>query len=274
MPQIGDTEIFEVAYYDSGNALIVPNPAPTITIISPTGTTLVNAATMTQLGTSAVFKYEYTYAANGSHKWYTTTADTDASPASTPMLSIVVTDPPDVNVVTIATNAIDADALAADAAAEIAAAVLDEALSGHVTSGTVGAALSAIQSRTNLIGTASASIDAPYNVTTDTLTILKGDAYTSDVNRPPIRLFSTLLSSVAGVTSYSFVIKWSTGGEYILTIEDDSADITFSSPTLTAIIQLVSSVTAGFPLGTHDGEFKAHFGSNEVTLNTFKVKVS
>jgi len=207
MPQIGDTEIFEVAYYDSGNALIVPNPAPTITIISPTGTTLVNAANMTQLGTSAVFKYEYTYAANGSHKWYTTTADTDASPASTPMLSIVVTAPPDVNVVTIATNAL----------AEIADAVLEEVIADHDdVSGGLAATIAAIRAKTELIGTGSATIRNPVTHNGN-LELTWGEDYAFDLNTHIEFDFPDLPSFPLTETTYVLTITDTNGSQTYIT---------------------------------------------------------
>lgn len=95
----------------------------------------------------------------------------------------------DANTVTIAANAVTAAALASDAAAEIAAgisvpsastiadAVLDEALSGHATSGTVGAALTAIKTKTDLIGAGDAvTVNSPVS-TPQNIAITQGDDY-------------------------------------------------------------------------------------------------
>lgn len=80
MPQIGDvTKLGAIFYRDDTGAPYAGTATPTITVINPAGSAVVNGAAMTQLGASVVWEYSYTWAVNGPHRFYAHTTDSNAA---------------------------------------------------------------------------------------------------------------------------------------------------------------------------------------------------
>lgn len=196
MPQIGDTtKLGAIFYRDDTGAPYAGTATPTMTVINPSGSAVVNGGTMTQLGASVVWEYSYTWAVNGPHRFYAHTTDGDAANNG-------YTDPLEV--------------------------VIGEAVTVEAFDGAAETQVDAIQAKTDLIGTAGALTVAAVD-DSGTLTLIKGKDYKS--GRAPAwertisytgRTISAARLNVAGLALTGSAVE--SGGDVTVTVEIDADD--------------------------------------------------
>lgn len=149
-------------------------------------------------------------------------------------------------------------------AAAIADAVWDEAISGHATTGTTGATLAAIQTRTDYISSGNVSAINPWDARTRTLYITEFDGYTTrgilieGITVEGIADLTTLTNFTFGFVRANLIVAATSD-----TMSIDAGDVTADSITLKPTSAFSARMTN---MGGRPFKIRALKGSDPVTV--------
>lgn len=153
---------------------------------------------------------------------------------------------------------------AGTSAAAIADAVWDEAISGHATTGTTGATLAAIQTRTDYISSGNVSAINPWDARTRTLYITEFDGYTTrgilieGITVEGIADLTTLTNFTFGFVRANLIVAATSD-----TMSIDAGDVTADSITLKPTSAFSARMTN---MGGRPFKIRALKGSDPVTV--------
>lgn len=157
-------------------------------------------------------------------------------------------------------------------ASAIADAVWDEAISGHATTGTTGATLAAIQTRTDYISSGNVSAINPWDARTRTLYITEFDGYTTrgilieGITVEGIADLTTLTNFTFGFVRANLIVAATSD-----TMSIDAGDVTADSITLKPTSAFSARMTN---MGGRPFKIRALKGSDPVTVLQGTLNIS